>query len=84
LAAFQFRHPIHCRQDTLDGGSAHRKASTYTQDNTNTKYMQISVPRVRFEATIPVSESVTIYDYIMTIIIMTIIGVTKITENYTH
>jgi hypothetical protein len=34
---FQFLDPIHSRQDSFDGGSAHRKASTYTQDNTNTE-----------------------------------------------
>jgi hypothetical protein len=32
---FQFLDPIHSRQDSLDGGSARRKASTYTQDNRN-------------------------------------------------
>jgi hypothetical protein len=31
---FQFRDPIHSRQD---GGSARRKACTYTQNNTNTE-----------------------------------------------
>jgi hypothetical protein len=32
---FQFLNPIHSRWDSLDGGSAHRKAVTYTQNNTN-------------------------------------------------
>jgi hypothetical protein len=34
---FQFLDPIHSRQDSLDGGSARRKASTYTQNKTNTE-----------------------------------------------
>jgi hypothetical protein len=29
--SFKFINPIHSRQDSLDGGSARRKASTYTQ-----------------------------------------------------
>jgi hypothetical protein len=37
LTRFQFLNPIHSRQDTLEGGSAHRKATVYTQDNTNTE-----------------------------------------------
>jgi hypothetical protein len=32
---FQFLNPIHSRKDSLDGGSARRKAATYTQNNTN-------------------------------------------------
>jgi hypothetical protein len=28
---FQFLNPIHSRQDSLDGGSARRKAATYTE-----------------------------------------------------
>jgi hypothetical protein len=28
---FKILNPIHCRQDSLDGGSARRKAPTYTQ-----------------------------------------------------
>jgi hypothetical protein len=31
----QFRNPVHSQYDSLDGGSARRKASTFTQDNTN-------------------------------------------------
>jgi hypothetical protein len=34
---FQFLNHIHSRQNSLEGGSAHRKASTYTQNNTNTE-----------------------------------------------
>jgi hypothetical protein len=30
LAVFQFLNPIHTPQDSLDGGSARRKAVTYT------------------------------------------------------
>jgi hypothetical protein len=33
---FQFHNIIHSRWDSLDGGSARRKAATYTQNNTNT------------------------------------------------
>jgi hypothetical protein len=40
----------------LNGGSAGRKAATYTQNNTNTKYTQISMPSVGFEPTIPAFE----------------------------
>jgi hypothetical protein len=32
---FQFLNPIDSRWDSLYGGSARRKASTYTQNNTN-------------------------------------------------
>jgi hypothetical protein len=38
---------MHSRQDSLDGGSARRKAATYTQNK---------LPRVGFEDTIPVFE----------------------------
>jgi hypothetical protein len=34
---FQFLDCIHRRYDALDEGSARRKASTYTQNNTNTE-----------------------------------------------
>jgi hypothetical protein len=34
---FQFLDPIHSQYDSLDGGSARRKVSTYTQDNINTE-----------------------------------------------
>jgi hypothetical protein len=44
---FQFLNPKHSRQDSLDGGSASRKAATYTQ---------ISMPRVGLEPTIPAFE----------------------------
>jgi hypothetical protein len=33
---FQFLEPIHSLSESFDGGSARRKASTYTQNNTNT------------------------------------------------
>jgi hypothetical protein len=47
---FQFLNPIHSRQDSLDGGSARRRAATYTQT---------SMLRVELEPTIPVFEVVT-------------------------
>jgi hypothetical protein len=34
---FQFLDLLHSRQDSLDGGSARRKATTCTQDSTNTE-----------------------------------------------
>jgi hypothetical protein len=34
---FQFLGPIHSQYDSLDGVSARRKASIYTQNNTNTE-----------------------------------------------
>jgi hypothetical protein len=34
---FEFLDPIHSQYDSLDGGSARHKASTYTQNNTNTE-----------------------------------------------
>jgi hypothetical protein len=37
---FQFRDPIHSRKDCLDRGSARRKASAYTKNNTNTENTQ--------------------------------------------
>jgi hypothetical protein len=49
---FQFFNPTHSRQDSLDGGSVLRKASTYTQN----KRTQASMPEVGFEPTIPVFE----------------------------
>jgi hypothetical protein len=55
---FQFRNPIHSRYDPLDGGSANRKASTYTQDSINTEQTHASMPWVAFEPTIPVFERV--------------------------
>jgi hypothetical protein len=39
---FQFLDPIYSQQDSLDGGSARRKASTYTQNNTNTEIHALS------------------------------------------
>jgi hypothetical protein len=49
---FQFLNHIHCRYDSLDGRSARRKATTYTQN----KCTQTSMPLVGFEPTIPVFE----------------------------
>jgi hypothetical protein len=34
---FQFLEPLRSRYDSLDGGSACRKAATYTQNNTGTE-----------------------------------------------
>jgi phosphatidylglycerophosphate synthase len=34
---FQFLDPLHSWWDSLDGGSARRKAATYTEGNTNTE-----------------------------------------------
>jgi hypothetical protein len=34
---FQFLNLLHSRQDSLDGGSAHRKATTCAEDSTNTE-----------------------------------------------
>jgi hypothetical protein len=34
---FQFLDPIHSRYNSLDEGSARRKAATYTQNNANTE-----------------------------------------------
>jgi hypothetical protein len=51
---FQFLSPIRSRYDSLDGGSARRKAATYTQN----KRTQTSMPRVGLEPTIPVLERV--------------------------
>jgi hypothetical protein len=43
----------------MDGELAHRKAATWTQDNTNTnKRSQTSMSQVEFEPTIPVFELV--------------------------
>jgi hypothetical protein len=56
---FQFLDLIQSRYDYLDGGSARRKASTYTLNNINTDWKHIietAMPSVGFEATIPASE----------------------------
>jgi hypothetical protein len=52
LERIQFLDPIHSRYDPLDGESARRKASTYTQN----KRKQTSMPRVGFKSTTPVLE----------------------------
>jgi hypothetical protein len=48
---FLFLNFIHSWQDSLDGGSARRKAASYTQNNTQTqnKRTQTSMLRVAFE-----------------------------------
>jgi hypothetical protein len=43
LGRFSFSWPLHRRHDSLKGGSASRKAATYTQNNTNTEYMQTDI-----------------------------------------
>jgi hypothetical protein len=43
LAVFQFLNPIHSQYDSLDGGSARRKADTCTQNNTNTEGMHTDI-----------------------------------------
>jgi len=42
-------------QDSLNGGSARHKASTYTWDNAEKRW-RTSMPRMGFEPTIPVFE----------------------------
>jgi hypothetical protein len=54
---FQFFDLIHSRQNSLDGGSALRKASTYTQN----KGTQTPIPQMGFEPTIPASEQAKIF-----------------------
>jgi hypothetical protein len=53
---FQFLGPIHSLQESLDGGSAHRKASTYTRDSTNTVKTQTFMSAVGLQPTIAVLE----------------------------
>jgi hypothetical protein len=54
---FTFLNPIHSRSDSLDGGSARRKAATtHRTTQTQNKRTQTSMPRVGFEPTIPVFE----------------------------
>jgi hypothetical protein len=50
---FKFLYLLHSQQDSLDGGSARRKAATYTQDSTNP---QTSMPQVGLEPTTSVFE----------------------------
>jgi hypothetical protein len=52
LDCFQFHNRIHSRYDSLDGGSAPRKADTYTQN----KRTPTSMLWVGFESTIPAFE----------------------------
>jgi hypothetical protein len=49
---FQFPNPTLCQYESLDVGSARRKAATYTQN----KHTQTSMPWAEFEPTIPVFE----------------------------
>jgi hypothetical protein len=44
--------------NSLDGGSAHRKATTYTGQHNTEKRGHTFMPRARFESTIPVFERV--------------------------
>jgi hypothetical protein len=44
------------RKDSLDGGSARRKAANYTGQHEHRINTQTSMPRVGFEPTIPVLE----------------------------
>jgi hypothetical protein len=46
---FQFLYPIHSRQDSLVGGSARHKASTYTQNNTNRINTQYRHPYLEWD-----------------------------------
>jgi hypothetical protein len=41
LVSLQFLNPIHNRQDSLDGGSARRKAATYTEQHKHRIYSDI-------------------------------------------
>jgi hypothetical protein len=52
LTAFSVSYLIHSRKDSLEGGSARRKAATYTQN----KRTQTSMPRVGFDSMAPVCE----------------------------
>jgi hypothetical protein len=59
----------------LDGGSAHRKAATYTQN----KRTETSVPRVGLEPTTPVFERAkTVHDLERA---ATVFGVSSLTKN---
>jgi hypothetical protein len=53
---YPFLDSIHCWQDSLEGGSAHRKTSTYIQDNRNRIYTQTSMSRMGFKLRIRVYE----------------------------
>jgi hypothetical protein len=56
--AFQFLDLLHSRQDSLDGGSAHRKAvpCIHRTAQTQNKRTQTSMPQVEFEPTIALFE----------------------------
>jgi uncharacterized protein YraI len=67
---FQFLDLIHSRYGSLDGGSARRKAYTYTQNNTNAESrhkIQTSMPCVGFESTIPALDQAA-FDRVATVI----------------
>jgi hypothetical protein len=54
LTAFSVFDPIHSRYDSLDGGSARRKAATYTEQYKHRiNAHKTSMPRVGFEPMIP-------------------------------
>jgi hypothetical protein len=53
FVSLQFLNPIQSHWNSLDGGSAHRKAATEHKQN---KHKQTSMPRLGFEPTIPVFE----------------------------
>jgi hypothetical protein len=55
---FRFLNPIRSQYDSLDGGSARRKAATCTDRTTQTqkKPTQTSMPQVGLEPTIPAFE----------------------------
>jgi hypothetical protein len=55
---FHFHDPVHSWYDSLGGGSAHHKASTYTQDNISRINTEISMAGLGFEPTAPVFERV--------------------------
>jgi hypothetical protein len=40
---YRFRYPIHSWKDSTDGGSARRKANTYTQDSKNTEHTDTEI-----------------------------------------
>jgi hypothetical protein len=53
---FQFLELLHSHQDSLDGGSARRKAAIYTGEHKQNKRRGTSMTRVGFEPMIAVSE----------------------------
>jgi hypothetical protein len=52
---FQFRDPVHSRQDSLDGGiSPSQGRYLHTEQHKQNKYKHISIRQVGFEPTTPV------------------------------